>query len=777
MYFKVSSGLKNIIGKDLITDDYAAIFELIKNSFDAHASHVDIYFSNDAIYVVDDGKGMTYNDIANKWLFVAYSAKQDGSEDSLDVNKDYRANLQANKRYAGSKGVGRFSCDRLGRSLVLQSKSADENDKVEQLDVNWGAFEAALTDEFVHIPVTHNSTNKFDLPEWVIPPTQHGTALIISGLRDSWPRKKLQDLKASLAKLINPFGAKERGFSIILHAPNEENEDQEIRCEYKTKGEDVPPYEIINGAVENFIFQALEEKTTWLRSWIDQEKKNQCTELTDRGKLIYRVSEPLAYSELLDSDFECNIFYLNRAAKVTFSRRMNINSVNFGSIFLFKNGFRVYPIGEPTDDSFGIDRRKQQGYARFLGTRDVIGRIDVYGDESKFKESSSRDKGLIETLAVKQLEECFWKQCLIRLENYVVGVNWKLKYDMDLEDASFLSGDEAKAKVIDVLAKLADSPNITVEYYAEDILTVINNKTSGFDKTIDNLTTLAGKIGNHKLVEQAQVASKKYQEMQKAQVEAIAYAEKEREARRLADQAANKITAELKQEKEKNLFLTSQQTRDKDLLENLHHQVIIYASNAINQIEASLINLKQGNHPTIDELQETFENLRLLNQQVISASRFATTANFKMESNSIEEDLSQYISQYIERICPIHESRIIVQVNNQANGFKRRFKPIEVSIVLDNLIDNASKAGASHILFELSKKDGNVLEILVKDDGFGLDSSITIPDSIFEKGITTTYGSGLGLHHVKQLLEGMGSSISLKETNANGTIFELKVYK
>jgi signal transduction histidine kinase len=774
MYFKVSSGLKNIIGKDLITDDYAAIFELIKNSFDAYANNVDIYFSRDEIYVIDDGKGMTFDDITNKWLFLAYSAKQDGSEDYV---KDYRANLQATKRYAGSKGVGRFSCDRLGKKLVLQSKNVAGNDNVEQLDVNWESFEVSLKDEFIHIPVIHNSIDNFNLPEWITPPSQHGTALIISGLRDSWPRKKLQDLKASLAKLINPFGAKERGFSITLHAPDEDEEDQKKLLEYQTKGKDVPPYEIINGSVENFIFQALEEKTTWLRSWINKEKKILCSELTDRGKLIYRVSEPLEYNELLDSDFECHIFYLNRAAKSTFARRMNIYSVSFGSIFLFKNGFRVYPIGNEADDSFGIDRRKGQGYARYLGTRDVIGRIDVYGDESKFKESSSRDKGLVKTLAVEQLEECFRKKCFIRLENYVVGVSWKLKYDMDMEDALFLSGDEAKAKVIDVLAKLANSPAITVEYYAEDILTVINNKISGFDKTIDNLTTLAEKVGNHELIEQAQVASKKYQEMQKAEAEAIAYAERERKARRLADQTARKISAELNQEKEKNLFLTSQQTRDKDLLENLHHQVIIYASNAIHQIEASLSNLKQGKQLSINELQETFENLRLLNQQVISASRFATTANFKMESSFIDEDLSQYISQYIERICPIHESRITVKVDNQANGFKKRFKPIEVSIVLDNLIDNARKAGATYILFELFKTDSNVLNILVKDDGFGLDPSIIMPDSIFEKGVTTTHGSGLGLYHVRQLLEGMTSSILLKESNPKGTIFELKVYQ
>ena len=31
--FKISSGLKNIIGKELITDDLIAIFELVKNRY------------------------------------------------------------------------------------------------------------------------------------------------------------------------------------------------------------------------------------------------------------------------------------------------------------------------------------------------------------------------------------------------------------------------------------------------------------------------------------------------------------------------------------------------------------------------------------------------------------------------------------------------------------------------------------------------------------------------------------------------------------------------
>jgi len=44
MEFRISSELKNIIGKDLIINDEVAIFELVKNAYDAHATRVDITF-------------------------------------------------------------------------------------------------------------------------------------------------------------------------------------------------------------------------------------------------------------------------------------------------------------------------------------------------------------------------------------------------------------------------------------------------------------------------------------------------------------------------------------------------------------------------------------------------------------------------------------------------------------------------------------------------------------------------------------------------------------
>jgi len=774
--FKISSQLKSVIGRDLITDDYVAIFELVKNAFDAKAKNVSLFFSKDEIHVVDDGKGLSYEEFVHKWLFVAYSAKKDGSEDIVEnlQHNDYRNEIQIARNYAGSKGVGRFSCDRLGSNLLMQSRTFSNLKEVNAIRINWADFEESLTDEFIKIPVYHESLSDFKVPNWLYPPDANGTVISITGCREVWSRNKLLELKTSLAKLINPFGSSNENFTIYIYAPEHAEEDKRVLLK---QGDVTIPNSTVNGEVENFIFQALQEKTTWIKTWVDKESKRLFTQLNDRGTLIYKISEPLEFAELLDSQYESNLFYLNRSAKSTFSRRMGISSVEFGSVFLFKNGFRVYPVGEKTDDTFGIDRRKQQGYSRFLGTRDVVGRIDVYGNDTQFKESSSRDKGLIETQASTELRQCFWNKCFLRLENYVVGVSWRLKFDMDIEDSSFLAGDEAKAKVIEVLARLASSPEIVVEEYAKDILAIISSKVDEYGKTINSLAALANKVGDVDLESSAREAGQKYLEMQKAEAEAIAYAERERKARKDAEKKEKQATFELEKEQKKNLFLTSLQSHDKDVLENLHHQVIIYASNAINSIEASLITLKNGTKISPKDFQETLENLLLLNQQVIAASRFATTANFMMESNSIEEDFGNYIQEYIERVCPIYESRINVVVEQNGLGFISKFRPIEVSIILDNLIDNAYKAGASIISFSLTRPESNLIQIVCTDNGLGIDPLIVNHDAVFEKGFTTTSGSGLGLYHVRQLLERMKGSITLQDTNSMGTIFSLKVYK
>ena len=189
--FKISSGLKNLIGRELITDELIAIFELVKNSFDAHATAVTLTFenlldeNNSKITIADNGKGMSYDDLINKWLFVAYSAKSEGVEDS----GEYRDKINSKRLYAGAKGVGRFSCDRLGAKLNLITLKDTKNAKTENLLVDWADFEGDAKKQFVDVDVKHQTLK--DSPHKM----KHGTVLEITGLRDTWDRKRLLQLK------------------------------------------------------------------------------------------------------------------------------------------------------------------------------------------------------------------------------------------------------------------------------------------------------------------------------------------------------------------------------------------------------------------------------------------------------------------------------------------------------------------------------------------------------------------------------------------------------
>lgn len=72
LFFSVKTGIKSIVGKDLIIDDNIAVFELVKNSYDAHAKKVIITFCKNKIIIADNGKGMSLEDVKSKWLVYVF---------------------------------------------------------------------------------------------------------------------------------------------------------------------------------------------------------------------------------------------------------------------------------------------------------------------------------------------------------------------------------------------------------------------------------------------------------------------------------------------------------------------------------------------------------------------------------------------------------------------------------------------------------------------------------------------------------------------------------
>jgi signal transduction histidine kinase len=753
--FRISSGLKSIIGRDLITNDFVAIFELVKNSFDARAKTVKIVFDledkeNAAIYIADDGKGMSEADIRNKWLFVAYSAKKSGEEDGGE-----------RKVYAGSKGVGRFSCDRLGRTLVLESKTASQG-FVNRLDVDWGAFEGKPKTEFGAISISYEKTKAFTVPESLLGrEATQGTVLAISNLREyeSWTREKLLRLKRSLQKLLDPFGGIIEDRKIELVCAREEAADRRAKV-----GETR-----INGIVSNTVFEKFFTTSTVVQSVL---KGNEIeTTLTDRGVPIFRIAEDVddTCPELHDCDVRCDIAFLNKASKASFHKTMGIEAVGYGSIFLTHNGFRVFPVGEEMDDFWGLNRRKQQGYSRYVGTREVLGCVRVKDPSNVFQEASNRE-GLVNSPAVEALQG-FVMVAIRRLEAYLNRVTWKNPEDKESLEPENLDQDEMRSRIIRLVRDMAVSRRVRILDYNKDLIRLLNAKVGSYGDTLADLRTVAEKTNDRALLHKVDIASAKLKKLQSALQKQQQQTQGEQNARVAAETAAAAARQEARQnraayneERKRNLFLLTDAPRDKAFLESFMHQILKYASQGKQKIN-NYIRFGQNDRAKTEKL---CAELLYLFEKVYSASHFATMAEFRLNAESVTEDLPLFIAQYAEKVCMGFDGSLSIVSELPQKGFEYKFNPMEIGLIIENLASNSRKAHASKMTISMDvSQNGRMLTIVFGDNGDGLAEGVP-PERIFEKGFSRTNGSGLGLYTCKWVSERLGAEFVLSNPGRSG---------
>lgn len=774
--FDVMSGLKRVLGRELITNDEVAVFELVKNSFDAAATRVVLYFGEDSIIIADNGSGMSFADITEKWLSVAYSAKR-----NPELDRGFREMAASRGAFAGSKGIGRFSSDRLGSLVVLQTRPRQEA-VVHRLVTNWSRFDQDDRERFEHVPLEYQETTAFSLPSELASFAEtltHGTVVEIRELRQAWDRETLQRLKAALSKLINPFGADTDDFSITIVSPAQIEADNRAISKAKEKKEETSARDLVNGRVGNFIFSTLREKTTFISVWIDEA--HLYTELTDRGSLIYKIREPNPYPLLLAADLRCDIYYLNNSAKHTFARRVGLPSVQFGNVFLFRNGFRVFPIGEQDDDWWGMNRRKQQGYNRFLGTREVIGRVDVSGDEALFQEASSRNQGLIETPAVSQLQDFVMDRCLKRLEKYVVPVSWADKGEALTDDLSRLMTEPGRARVTAAVANLVDNADIELLDYSRELIGILNERSAEFESSIVSLKAIAEKAQDTALLAKVVEAEKRFDELRRAEAEARKLADEQSRAAReaearaaAAESVAEEALAAAANERRRAHFLESMVNLDAATIVNLHHQATIYSISSAQQIENFLNETAEMESIPRDAVLRMLEQISYLNAKIHAVTKFATQATFQLDSEKITTDLPGFIADYIESVAKRFSSaRLRISVENSHPGLQATFNPMDISILVENLISNATKARASLIAFRIEPLGKVGMQITAADNGRGLAAGVD-KERMFEMGYTTTHGSGLGLYHVRQVLGQIGGTIETIAAD-RGAAFLIKI--
>ena len=119
LQWRVDVNAFRLLGRELITDRITAIFELVKNCYDANAENVKVSFFNIAsnpkdgqIIISDDGTGMSFKDIKDKWMVVGTNSKR----------VELYSEAPYNRKFVGEKGVGRFAVDKLGERVEIKTK-------------------------------------------------------------------------------------------------------------------------------------------------------------------------------------------------------------------------------------------------------------------------------------------------------------------------------------------------------------------------------------------------------------------------------------------------------------------------------------------------------------------------------------------------------------------------------------------------------------------------------------------------------------------------------
>ena len=798
LQFKVSSALKDLVGKDLIRNENIAIFELVKNSYDAFATKVEITFEPERIIIADNGKGMSLEDLKEKWLFLAYSAKKDGSEDSESDEKQQSYRDQINRHYAGAKGVGRFSCDRLGANLIVITKSQKDKN-AEKLIIDWTAFEKDQKKEFIEVDVQHEALSSLPkFPE----DKETGTILEITNLRNIWARDEILSLKQSLEKLINPFSESlDFTIEIICEWAKEGDENEKNKSNYYDRN-------IVNGVIKNSISQVIGLKTTKIDVTLNTEFIE--TSVIDRDVEIYKIRERNTYNKL--SSVTINLYFLNKAAKTAFSMKMGVQPINYGSIFLFRNGFRILPFGNPGDDSWKLDYRAQQGYNRFLGTRDLFGRVDIQTDKiDEFKEVSSRDGGLIQSETTLQLMRLF-ENTHHRLERYVSGVLWgegflKRQYfkdvtdveknrellgkDKELDSADYVINSSLGSKIdfVQLVKTLISDKSIEVLSYNKQLANIFSEPTLFDDanpQVITDLERIAEKTKDADLMSSVDDAKRKIAELQKQKADAerraedadirAAQAESDRNkaqyeasVAKVKQEKAEKKNEELQKDVERvsseNLFLTSDVSKDVKQLSSLQHH-ITHTSSFIHSLAMKALDSINANDK--DKTVKFIQQILFENTKIATLSNFVSKANFDLMAKKITKDIVNFVNEYMLNVYSLaNKDEITINVKDTNIKYELLFAPIDFIVVLDSLLDNSKKANAKNV-FITWFENNDTIELHFKDDGNGIKDDV-LP-KIFDYRFTTTKGGGLGLYHVNEICKKMNIDIKVNNKN-NGLEF------
>lgn len=407
--FKIRPAGRHIltIGRELIQDKFAAIVELAKNAYDADSPDVNITFKSTpeknifSIIIEDHGHGMSRDTVINKWMVPSTNDKLKRTESPGRIIDG----TVVKRVMQGSKGIGRYAASVLGKDLVLET--IDPDGEKTTVYVIWSSFESAEYLDEIDLLVETTKVNACS-----------GTCLTINCDSDQfseWKQKyksglltQLEKLKLELKKLVSPVSSsisvvktKDSFLINLFYVGIFEGKDDVCQ-------ESIEPFPVLE-FFDYKISGSIQADGTGLLIFSNQKARNTIDEKiefnfgkTNCGEIYFDI-------RAFDREKEAIESLIQRGLKDDAGNYLGILEAKqllngFNGIGVYRNGFRIRPLGDPDFDWLQLNRRRVLIPTLRIGSNQVVGYILIQSEEdSGLIEKSARD-GLRENNAFERLK-------------------------------------------------------------------------------------------------------------------------------------------------------------------------------------------------------------------------------------------------------------------------------------------------------------------------------------------------------------------------------------
>jgi len=504
MAFKFAARTLLELGKELISSDEVALYELIKNSIDAQSPSVQIEFNicllksdyEKALVLLH--KGQDYSEVRK---FVISSLLNDADEDSLDDFKNFiedqensvdfegalrqaysdnnwievrddghgmtvrdldqvylmvgtrskrKENLEGAKNL-GDKGVGRLSAMRLGDHLKVIT--ATENDSyLNILNIDWTMFGHDIEDEVGDIAIDPVQGDR--------KPTDynHGTTIRISGLNSDWRYSRLMDmLNGAIARMVDPFipGRGNELLKVLYNSsrllvpsiPSVLLRSAHATCKGSLYFVENEP--IFSGTI-NYSYRNVKSEFNLNAAELLSLTKRVFKKRGKKGHAATEVEDLKLESIQELGPFELEIYWYNRQVVESIngltgkaSETRDLIALWSGGVMLFRNGFRVLPYGEPDDDWLELDKKAFGGSGFLLNRQQLLGKVTVHSSHIALSEQTNRE-GLIKSES---------SDALLSIMKWLMHIEFRNIIRMANIQERELRREEERAKLIDFKSK------------------------------------------------------------------------------------------------------------------------------------------------------------------------------------------------------------------------------------------------------------------------------------------------------------------------------------